>query len=118
MLCSCCVVAGLLRLLGVESILLWVAVLCKKRVLVYGTSVDEVQEMVRAAVLIGSWHRRPLSFDLLRPLVTMRDEEVAELKAAAVYIAGTVDSAAVHRRDVYDILVDRQSTQSITCTLK
>ena len=97
---------GLLRSLGVESVLVWVAVLCKRRVLVHGGDVESVQEAVRCAGLLGSWHRR--SFDFLRPLVLLREEELADLKAAGVYVAGTVDPQASLRRDLYDLAIDRQ----------
>ena len=98
-------VRALLRLLGVEAILLWVAVLTKRRVLVYGADVDAVQDAVRSAGLLGAWHRA--SFDFLRPLTTLSDEEVADLRTATAYVAGTVDPQAAHRRDLYDLAVDR-----------
>ena len=114
----CCAVgcADLLRSLGVESVLVWVGVLCKKRVLVYGGDVDAVQDAVRSAGLLGAWHRQ--SFDFLRPLCLLRDEEVADLKAAGVYVAGTVDPQASLRRDLYDIAIDRQlPVHSLTAPL-
>ena len=99
--------AALIRQLGVEVILVWVAVLCKRRLLLCGGDVDSVQEAVRSAALLGASHRQ--SFDFLRPLTTLRDDEVGDLRQSGHYIAGCVDPQAMHRRDLYDLAVDRQT---------
>ena len=44
---------------------------------------------------------------MLRPIVDLQQtEQVADLKAAGVYVAGVVDPAAKNKTEYYDVLVD------------
>ncbi len=48
-----------------------------------------------------------MDWSLLRPLVTFDNaEEVADLKAAGVYVAGFLDAKIRSREDLFDILID------------
>ena len=57
---------------------------------------------------MGSWHRQ--NFDVLRPFVTLSKVELADLKAAGVYVAGVNDSNAAKLTDYYDLYIDGEST--------
>lgn len=46
------------------------------------------------------------NWSILRPFVTMSEPELAELRAAGVYVAGFMDPAIAERTDLYDLLVD------------
>jgi hypothetical protein len=90
-----CSLREVLRSFGAESVILWVAVLLKKRVLVYGgdggDGVARMQRAVRALPQL-SFHRGPEAWHALRPLVTCDcADEIADLEAAQGFIAGTVD---------------------------
>ena len=110
----------LVRLFGVEAVLLWNAVVLKKRILVRGASardLPQVMRVVRSLPLLA-WHRR--DWGVARPCVvadgpTARAEVAGDLGKAGVYIAGFVDAGGVSAlvagpgglpADGYDLLVD------------
>ena len=88
---------------GVEFILVWTALLMKKRVVVYGSSVSEVLEAVRGLPVLV-WHRQ--DWALLRPWVTLDDEQLHELRAAGVFVAGFTDPGVRSMPELYDLLID------------
>ena len=110
----------LVRLFGVEAVLLWNAVVLKKRILVRGGAardLPQVMRVVRSLPLLA-WHRR--DWGVARPCVvadgpTARAEVAGDLGTAGVYIAGFVDAGGVSAlvagpgglpADGYDLLVD------------
>jgi len=99
-------VQNLFKTFGVEAILIWVAVLCKKRILVVGDGerMDELLSTVRSIPACGGWHRQ--NWDLLRPYTRFSDAELKDLESCGVYVAGTCDSDAANRSSLYDLLVD------------
>jgi len=86
----------LVRLFGVEAVLLWNAVVLKKRILVRGGAardLPQVMRVVRSLPLLA-WHRRDWS--VARPCVvadgpTAAAEVGGDLAKAGVFIAGFVD---------------------------
>jgi hypothetical protein len=94
----------LVETFGLEIALIWVAVLCKQRVVLYHTKPDELTQLVRAVSAVGGWHRR--SWGLLRPLTGFSESEAADLKAQGYYIAGTTSAAAQERADLWDVYID------------
>jgi len=100
-------VKDIFQMFGLDSIVIWTAVLLKKRVLVYAEKLSELLPVVRALPLLGAWHRQ--DFDILRPFVTLSELEVDDLSSAGVYIAGTVDRTAVTKKELYDLYLDVSS---------
>lgn len=89
---------------GMSSIQIWLAVLLKKRVVVYAERWSEVFPIVRAlpqfAWVRGDW-------SILRPMVMLSSElQRKELEASGVYIAGVIDPSIHGRADLYDVLID------------
>jgi len=92
--------------LGVEFIVVWTALLMKKRVAVYGAAVTDVLAAVRGLPALV-WHRQDWSGRLLRPWVTLDpDSQLAELEQAGVFVAGFTDPGVRALPDLYDVLVD------------
>ena len=96
-------IGALVRSFGVEFVLMWTAVLLKKRVIVLGTELGELQLTVRTLPALA-WHRQ--NWGLMHPLVNLEESEVAGLKESGVYVAGCLDPAVKGREDLYDVLVD------------
>jgi len=88
---------------GLEFILLWTALLMKKRVAVYASFLPEVLVTVRSLPALV-WHRQDWS--VLRPWVALTDAQLAELRAAGVFVAGFTDPAVRGMTDLYDLLLD------------
>lgn len=95
---------------GIETIIIWVAMLLKKRVYVYSNDLQELMTATRAFPLIGAWHRQ--AWDILRPYVSSAsaDVELQDLQAAGVYVAGFTDGACVNQTSNYDVIVDFSSS--------
>lgn len=88
---------------GMEAILIVTAVLLKKRVIVYSARQDVLLQYLRVMPMFAA-HRQ--NWGILRPVVHFTDDEIAELHAAAVYVAGTTDETADSHEDLYDLFVD------------
>ena len=88
---------------GMEIVLLWNALVLKKRVVMYSDSMEELQQLARVLPQFV-WHRQDWAG--LRPFVTAKKAEVQELISAGVYIAGFTDSGVRSNEQLYDVYVD------------
>jgi len=96
----------IIKLFGEDIILLWVALLTKKRVIVYADNLSVLLNVIRGLPLLV-WHRQ--NWNLLRPYVTFSKNEVADLVASGVFVAGFTDTAIRAQESIYDIYVDVNS---------
>ena len=76
--------------LGMDAVILWNAVLLKKRILVYSDNLPKLLSVVRTLPQFV-WHRQDCN--ILRPIVSQDKEHVEDLKSSGVFIAGTMDAA-------------------------
>lgn len=75
---SKCLLADVTKLFGPEMVLLWSALLMKKRVVVYSEKLTVLLRVIRALPLLVSYRQ---NWSILRPLVTLQgDLEIADLK--------------------------------------
>jgi hypothetical protein len=88
---------------GESIILLWNAMMLKKRVVVVCSKLNLLLRCIRSIPLFV-WHRQ--AWDTMRPFVTLNDSELLDLKNAGVYVAGFVDQEIKDREELYDLLVD------------
>lgn len=110
-----------LNILGSEcSILIWTAVLLKKRILIYNHKLGELLSIVRSIPCLGSWHRNNQTnysnpaTDILRPYVRLTEEaEINELNQSGIYIAGTTNSLHSNRSELYDLFIDSSNKNYI-----
>jgi len=100
---------------GLEIILVWTALMMKKRIAVFSDRVSVLLKVVRTLPLFV-WHRRDWS--LLRPIVTLRESvrslEEEDLAKAGVYIAGFTDPIIKSKQNLYDVLVDGESNSPLS----
>ena len=92
-----------IKMFGLHVILIWSALMMKKRIVIYSESLDSLLRVIRALPLFV-FHR--LDWDILRPYVRMNPLQLKELEDSGVYVAGFTDSDVKMKRDVYDLLVD------------
>lgn len=88
---------------GEAYILLWVAMLLKKRIVVYCDEPERTLEFLRCLPLLV-WHRK--NFECLHPFVQLEDTQLEDLAGDTAYCAGFTDDAVKVRADLYDVLVD------------
>ncbi|XP_066994835.2 putative DENN domain-containing protein 10 B [Anabrus simplex] len=93
----------LIQAFGLESILIYTALLLKKRIIVYHHSLEALLKWMRTFPVL-MWHRR--NYDILFPWIDLVPEELVDLKSNTCYIAGCRDSAVCSRSDLYDLLVN------------
>eukprot|EP00002_Diphylleia_rotans_P009115 TRINITY_DN1912_c0_g1_i1.p1 TRINITY_DN1912_c0_g1~~TRINITY_DN1912_c0_g1_i1.p1 ORF type:complete len:346 (-),score=85.37 TRINITY_DN1912_c0_g1_i1:135-1172(-) len=103
-------IKALVSVLNVESILLWVGMMLKKRIVVFADRLDQLLPLVRAFPLLV-WHRQ--NWDLLRPYVSINELQLQDLQTAGAYVAGFTDSRIKNYTDFYDVYVDIPA-QSVT----
>jgi len=91
------------RMFGDEFVILWSALIMKKRVVVYSDKPSLLLKVIRSFPLLV-WHRQ--NWDLLRPFMTLSEPEIKDIKQSKIYVAGFVEEEVRDREDLYDIFVD------------
>lgn len=92
-----------MAMLGMEGVLIWTALMMRKRIVVYCDRLSVLLKVIRAFPLYVS-HRQ--DWDILRPYVNLEEQELEEMKKAGVYCAGFTDNSILSRTDLYDVYVD------------
>jgi len=103
-------IKDVVKMFGQEIILVWSALIMKKRIILHSDKLGILLKTIRVLPLFV-WHRQ--NWELLRPFMTISDAELNDLKTSGVYCAGFLDESIRERDDLYDILVDI-SNRSIT----
>ena len=104
----------LVSMLGIEAVVLWNAVLLKKRILVLSDSASKLFPVLRTLPLLAPVHRR--DFTVLRPLVSADQEyHIEDLQSAGVWIAGTTDTDMAGHSTV-DVLLNLSERRVIVTT--
>jgi hypothetical protein len=109
-LLSNCNLSELIGTFEADTVILWNAILLKKRILVYADTVPKVLEIIRTFPCLAI-HRK--DWNVFRPVIRDEPDHMDDLQAAGVYIAGTVDSSLTLRTDLFDVIVsvpDRRIT--------
>jgi len=88
---------------GLEAIVIWVAILCQKRIFVYSDKLTDLIAAIRCFPAIGAWHRQ--SWDLVRPFMSLTEPELKDLSLAGVYVAGFTDPECSNKKDYYDLFI-------------
>merc|ERR1712232_808698 len=96
-------IKDIIKIFGIEIILLWNALMMKKRIIVFCDKSSTLLRAIRAFPLF-IWHRR--DWDLLHPYVHMNDNEIEELFKARVYCAGFINPEIKSKVNLYDIFID------------
>ncbi|XP_038070968.1 DENN domain-containing protein 10-like [Patiria miniata] len=92
-----------------ESILIYTALLLKKRIAVYHSKVEDLLHFVRALPCLV-WHRQ--NWSLLYPYMDLESEdEIQELKSTSSYVAGFTNEAIESRTDLFDLFVNIPSAE-------
>ena len=92
---------------GIESILLYNAILLKCRVVVYSSQLDTLLAFTRTLPLLAL-HRQ--NWSIVFPYVDLVEYELSSLQKLSNYVAGFLDSSVQNRVDLYDLFVNLSSS--------
>nr|XP_058969737.1 DENN domain-containing protein 10-like [Pocillopora verrucosa] len=96
-------ISDVINIFGVETILIYTALLLKKKVVVYSPKLETILDICRALPLLV-WHRQ--NWSILHPYVHLEDEELEKLTANITYVAGFTDASVESKTDLYDLFVN------------
>jgi Stabilization of polarity axis len=99
--------------LGADVVVLWNAVLLRKRVLVTCDSIPRLLSVVRSLPLLAR-HRK--DWGVLRPFITDDPVHLEDLASCGVFIAGTVDKSLSHNQDMFDVIYSVDDAQVTVLT--
>ncbi|KAM9325298.1 DENN domain-containing protein 10 [Gastrophryne carolinensis] len=88
---------------GMETVILYTALMLKKRIVIYHPKPEAVLEFSRALPALV-WHR--LDWSILHPYVHLTPSEIDTLRSCSGYIAGFHESEVGNRSDLYDVFVN------------
>ncbi|KAG8198303.1 hypothetical protein JTE90_021557 [Oedothorax gibbosus] len=100
---SCVPAKDVVKTFGLETILIYTALLLKKRIVVYHHRLDTLLWFVRSLPAF-MWHRQ--DWNIIYPYMQLTNPEVSELSALPTYIAGFQDAAVEGRVELYDVFVN------------
>ncbi|GFR66068.1 protein FAM45A-like [Elysia marginata] len=102
----------IIQVFGVETILIYTAMLLKKRIAVYlpPHSLNSLLDYTRS-IPAFAWHRQ--NWNIVHSYVQLTEEEIENLQAHSHYVAGFTEAAIEGREDLYDIFVNVPNSQII-----
>lgn len=100
-LASC--IKNVINIFKLEMILIYTALILKKRIIVYHHQIGQLQNFLRALPAFV-WHRQ--NWQILHPLEDNVESELAHLKSQPYYVAGFVDATVESKVDFYDLFVN------------
>ncbi|KAL0122189.1 hypothetical protein PUN28_007146 [Cardiocondyla obscurior] len=96
-------VKELIKTFELETILIYTALLLKKKIIVYHHSLEQLLKWIRTFPALMK-HRKVT--DNLFPWIDLVNDELIELKKYSHYVAGCSNSSISSRIDLYDLLVN------------
>lgn len=101
--------SGIIEMFGLDFIILYTALLLKKKIAVYfpSHSLPELLQFTRSLPAFV-WHRQ--NWNILYPYLDLDEVELKELKSSNHYVAGFTDASIEGRSDIYDVFVNGPSS--------
>lgn len=96
------VMKELVHTYGVDTCVLWNAMILKKRILVHGDSVEQIIKYVRTLPQLVFQRQ---DWGMCRPIVNAEPEHLEDLASCGYFVAGTMDNSMVSKTDTYDVIL-------------
>ena len=98
-------IKSVIKMFGLDIILIYTALVLKKRIAVYHHRLETLLQLIRVLPALV-WHRKDC-FESLYPCIDIScGQEMNELQTRSHFIAGFLESDVENRNDLYDIYVN------------
>ncbi|KAK3095695.1 hypothetical protein FSP39_017705 [Pinctada imbricata] len=96
---------GIIEMFDLEVIIIYTALLLKRRIAVYYPE-SELSQLISCIRSLPAlvWHRQ--NWDIAFPYVELNQPEINSLKENSSYVAGFTDASVEGRNDLYDVFVN------------
>ncbi|CAN7999243.1 unnamed protein product [Ixodes pacificus] len=96
-------IKDIIKMFGLEAIIIYTAIMLKKRVIVYHHKLNVLLNYIRALTALSQ--HRP-GWEHFYPFMELSPAEVAELASRTHYLAGFRDATVESRLELYDVFVN------------
>lgn len=96
-------IKDIIKMFGLEAIIIYTAIMLKKRVIVYHHKLNVLLNYIRALTALSQ--HRP-GWEHFYPFMELSPAEVAELSSMTHYLAGFRDATVESRLELYDVFVN------------
>ncbi|XP_071948616.1 DENN domain-containing protein 10-like [Antedon mediterranea] len=101
----------LIEMFGMEAILIYTAMLLKRRIVVYHSNVQELLAFTRSLPALV-WHRQ--NWSIMSPYVHLKTQELESLNS--ILLMGFTDAAVENHTELYDLYVNLPANEIMIAT--
>jgi len=98
-------IKGIISKFGLETILIYTALLRKRKIVVYHYNIDELNQFIMSLPFLVASLQNSI-WNSIYPWVDLNEEEIAFMKNIPFYIMGCTQAGIENRNDLFDVFIN------------